>query len=413
MKKYILMTRSLATMGGEEIYANNKIKYISRLGYKPYVFSYINGAPITRELETAGRYTNKYLKILPFRVPNRIRRQILEDFMSILNSEYDDEIIIESNAPELAYWGELFAKKISAKHIVYLMDEGYDLSERLKAFFDFKYARNELFFNLDKYVYQVITQSMTYDDSHTFDPMITNVVVDKHLDDSDPLISSTYDYVCCCFGRLEKKYVLYAAQSFCDIALKYPDKIFYFLFIGGQNSVNGIDFKKEIEVILTNKSNVILDMRGHVFPINSEVFRHIDIAVATAGCASIMYKNGVTTVAMDCDDGEPIGILGYNTSNNMHRNNETRYELSYYLEEVLIKKTINPQNNIKNCADQSTTYDNFMVAVSNSSSVEEYYDIKTLSDRSAMNSIKTIVLSIVGVDRYNELRRKYKTIITK
>ena len=65
----------------------------------------------------------------------------------------------------------------------------------------------------------------------------------------------------------------------------------------------------------------------------------MDVFISCAGAARTSSDAGYITITMDSTDFEPIGILGYTTNDNVHRNPEKPHQSTMeLLEEILYQK---------------------------------------------------------------------------
>ena len=87
----------------------------------------------------------------PYKMSAQVRNRTLDRMIDILriDNTIDNEIIIESHYDVAAYWAELLAERIHARHFFVACNETYRDSGRFYSenldFFYFKYQRGELF----------------------------------------------------------------------------------------------------------------------------------------------------------------------------------------------------------------------------------------------------------------------------
>jgi hypothetical protein len=144
-KKYILLTNAIVNLGGGQIYCNNKYKYLDSIGFETFIFSTHDGELCVKNLEKFLPLIIDELDFYPAIFNTKTVEKVLDSICEKIDYKQDDEIIIESHIPYLAVWGELLAKRLNAKHIVYLLGEHFDgLSNYVFEFLDFKYGRKEL-----------------------------------------------------------------------------------------------------------------------------------------------------------------------------------------------------------------------------------------------------------------------------
>ena len=65
---------------------------------------------------------------------------------------------------------------------------------------------------------------------------------------------------------------------------------------------------------------------GPIFPVPKAMLDRMDVFISCAGAARTSSDAGYITITMDSTDFEPIGILGYTTNDNVHRNPEKPHQ---------------------------------------------------------------------------------------
>ena len=142
MKNYIFLNSTIANIGGAEVYISHKCDHLKTLGYKVFVFSFERGNVVLKNLKVYDAYVLPELKVMFRRSNAKIRRTVLEAFMSL---HLEGDVIIESNIDNLNLWGEYIAKKIGAYHICFLLPEKNIMAAADVPFYEFKYKREQLY----------------------------------------------------------------------------------------------------------------------------------------------------------------------------------------------------------------------------------------------------------------------------
>ena len=130
MKKYIFLTTSIAGPGGIQCYVAAKAKFLTTQGWDVKVISsmYPNTECMIKDL---NRYNNEGIPELstpPFCLSRKTVKTNLNKMVNMIdckNSLDYDEIIIESHEAPHAFWGEILAQRVNAKHYFYTMNEIY------------------------------------------------------------------------------------------------------------------------------------------------------------------------------------------------------------------------------------------------------------------------------------------------
>lgn len=96
-------------------------------------------------------------------------------------------------------------------------------------------------------------------------------------------------------------------KGFEKFAQNTKDRILY-IFIGDQPEEYPIDIPEKIKSVFQELDNVTLLLPGYVFPIPRSIMKNIDLAIASSGSAAVLADEGVTTITMDGEDGQPITV---------------------------------------------------------------------------------------------------------
>ena len=124
MKTYIFLTNSIGGISGGPIYVCNKLVYLIEQGWNVVVFDstgLTNAKVVVRELRRFEKNRLPELFYYPSWFNKWQRDKVIKYICDkIPNSE---ECIIESNSFILGAWGEILAKKLSAKHLLFSIGE--------------------------------------------------------------------------------------------------------------------------------------------------------------------------------------------------------------------------------------------------------------------------------------------------
>lgn len=127
MKKYIILFNTIAGMGGGQMYVRNKLVYMKSKGWDVYVVSWFSGEILIPEFKSYKELVFKEMTLPPMTLKNKEVNYYIEKIIYLTDIKENDEVIVESSTPVMAYWGEAIAQKLGAKHIIYLLDERNDL----------------------------------------------------------------------------------------------------------------------------------------------------------------------------------------------------------------------------------------------------------------------------------------------
>ena len=144
MKKYILLSYTVSTMGGGQVYARNKMNFMRKNGYDSYIISAIGGDVIIDDLKPYKDNIILYFNASPLLLSTKKINNVLEIIYNLVGG-LDKNTIIESNTYNTYLWGEIIAKKYNCRHFIYVIVEGFGrISKDAESFFSFKRNRKEL-----------------------------------------------------------------------------------------------------------------------------------------------------------------------------------------------------------------------------------------------------------------------------
>lgn len=381
MKTYVLFTFAIYGIGGTQIYARNKLLYMQSLGWKTCMVTTEPGTEIL--VKDLAPYQNGVFPELmqnPYLLSKVQRNKIIGKVISYIRefATANDEVIIESNFIAITPWGELIAKRLYARHFIFLIQEDYRIKS--KPYLDFlfyKYQRGELAANTKNALPILFADYANYQPhpGHYMNAFCSNVIED--VPSVIEGILPKADYNIGSIGRLNKPFVAPMTQQIADYAANNQDKIFNLVFLGGSSD------KKDIETVkdaVKNVCNINLHITGPLFPVPLCDVMAMDLFIASAGACRTSSNAGKLTISVDAIDYQPIGIIGVTTDQSIHRGNEPIVPLSKLLDEILIeKKYTNPPVNQGN--DYSKVFANDVPYILKDSGKQEYYKIRKLAPK--------------------------------
>ena len=309
---YILIGAAAGYISGGPIYHRNKAIYMQKQGWQVYYIScsygkvYING--LEQFMISPCTFIYKYAYLLPTRVQNKLINYIIERLPII-----EKDVVIETGTDFTAYWGELLAQRLRAKHVVILLDEyNNHITNKVAPFFKYKFDRNELACIQKRTMMKIFGSFWNINDDTAIGLpcYCTNALEDFTSDITEKIVRSKYNigYI----GRLEKNAMPFIIDGIKQFATKFPhDSISFICFGGAEKTI-----EKRILSSFSDHPNVRVFISGFIFPIPKESVCKCDIFFSVAGSASVSLKAGLPTVRMDMYSDKPIGFLhGVGTSN--------------------------------------------------------------------------------------------------
>lgn len=340
MKTYIFLTNSLGEYSGGPSYVRNKKKWLEKQGWKVFAFDSTGLEKASITYTEFYEYKNNRLEELfyhPSWYNKKTRNRIINIIISKCLNE-SDEIVIESNTPVLAEWGEIIAERINAKHLIYLIGENVKISDINEFNFLYhKYKNIELFSISAKAFQSLWSDYMKIEDAdmHYWNAMSMTQPQDVKSADLDSVKHA--DITITHFGRF-KEYVPNVIKELCLFAENHNDKTINVIFFGIK-SLSSIYIQQ-----LEQNKNIHLYLFDGTFPIPQKIFKISDVVIATAGCAAISASEGSKTISYNVETKLPLGLMCYTTSQisfSDPQQPDTKNNLHEILEDIIIKKLYN------------------------------------------------------------------------
>lgn len=403
MKKYVMITPTIANMGGAQMYVYNKITSYKDKGWRVNVFAGQGGNVLIKPLESNSIIVNE-INFANYHFSLSIQVSIIDKISSIILDHDYDEIIIESTSISNSTWAESIAKNVGAKHIIFLLQEHNIVENKgLLDFFKFKYDRRELAgikVNTLKELFKDVL-ILNDSDSYRLNASCNNVVLDVPSPYIARLNKSQYDYIVGILSRLDKPFVQPCITDLISYFHKYSNKQFLLLAMGDAPlmSMDIVIIKR----IVAKAPNVTLMLTGYLFPVPSKLLESCDVCVASAGSVRVCAYAGVPTIAYDGNDFKPIGIFGRTTEESLFRKEGSCIPmLENLLDDILINKLYKKQSpDYSKAKPYFHLHDDFL---NRSKQCYDYFDTFSLSKETRIEKYVSMVFSIIGIQTYLKLR---------
>lgn len=326
MKEYIFFAQSIKDNGGGQIYYLNKIKHLRSLGWVVQVISRdYKGEIVYNDFLP---YKNNVIPEIGFSLcyfTKKDIRKITTKILTIIGDTHNKEIVIESNWIETSEWAEVIARKIEAKHVIYLLSEQNKIGFS-SDFLRFKLLRNEVS-SISTHVTTNLFQDKSLLDNYKWlsIPASCYSLSTPQNVECPELVkiknSSQYDCIISYFGRIQKMTIKDFNQVMQFSLINKTLNIGFIVL--GYNSENEV---ARFDTIINNKpDNLNIFFLPMMQTLPKDFFNFSDVIIASAGCAMIAAYEKAITITIDTDTDEPIGILGITTGqitfSNIHHNN--------------------------------------------------------------------------------------------
>ena len=399
MPKYVFITPTISEMGGAQMYIRNKLIFLRNSGWDVVVITAIRGNNVV--IKDLIEFKNNYFPEIKYNCYEFCKRKVDKVCSKIIKllGDVDCETIIESTCLEEATWAEHISKRLSAKHLLYTLQESnevYNLD--FFRFLYFKYERRELAgiapisLSLMFKPYKMIDE----DESYSLTAACTNVEEDVPHTLIDFIKDKKFDKVVGCLSRLDKPFVEQGILGVIEYCKKHPSLHVGLVLLGGTHK-NKI---KRIKKIASNVHNLDIVITGYIYPVPTKLLELCDILFSSAGSAFVCERSGVPTVSFDSNDLKPIGVLFRTTNNTLFRDkNEPALNFESLLEDVLTeRKFIKIDSHYNN---SPRDYSEHMTFLKLSEQKKKYFDVLSIRKTKKKEIIRSFLLNILGANFYS------------
>lgn len=398
-KKYIFITFSIINAGGSQIYVRNKVNYLRKNGYEVVVFSAMEGPVLIDGLREFTRLIDIDLADVPQVLTKCGRKRTLEKLVSVIG-ECTTDSVIESHSTNFGIWGEMLAKRLGIKHLLYSLEENnLALNYEHLDFLKFKLRQHAFCGIIERSLPTLFSKygiELSKEQSY-FLPAYCNNPIDDIVTE---IILPEADYTICLMGRLNKGFMLPSAEAIARYVDKNASKKYNVVIIGGGEDEH--NFRKCFSGI----KNCHCIMTGFLMPIPYSLLTKMDVVITSAGCCSTCRNVGVTVISIDGNDFSPIGIFGQTTQNSLFRTKEPAIPLSTWLDDVIVdKKFYNHIIPFKPIEYDFSAHLSFTDKIDTSMG---YFDVNSIHfhwEYILSKRIKRMVYKAIGVNLYTKISK--------
>ena len=395
-KKYIILFLNIYGIGGAQQYLSNKTSFLKKKGFEVFVFSGNNNMNNLVLIDSLKGFEKGVFPPLMFS-PIFSRRiqisKIIEEIKKSISFHPNDVCYIESNAIATAEWGEILAKEIKGKHILFNLQEQHNYSKEEIDFLRFKFNRKELSGIVKTSLQDMLKdKSIQFEDWMRISACCNNVVADCEDKFSD-LLWKDADLTFGTIGRLDKECVLPVLEGILEYIIKNPGRKYNVVIIGGGRRIT----VKKIKNLLDSHSNINLIITDYIYPIPRSLLKNIDVFISTAGSATVSFNENRPTIKVHPVKGHSVGILGYT----FVAGKSSMYDPPTISLPETIRQIINEKDKIVYRDNSADSYEGKMIAefdrqlsffeLSNEDS--DYYNTWNIRKNSGL---RTMICMIVG-----------------
>lgn len=348
MNCYCIIIPSFTGLGGAQLYALRRAKYLNDNGYEvTFLVSEYNPEILTipeyvkvvsfSNLNKPIFFASKESKIIFF-------QQVKTYFCKIEN------LVIESFSWEPSTWGEIMAYELKAKHFIYSLGEPNLYPVRYRYVLEyviFKLKRKE-FIGLSSNSLKIILGKYFLSEFNNY----VNISFDTNelAEITSPQFLEqclTDSFIIGTVSRLSKPYIDELIYSTIRLSVANSLKVFN-LIICGDSTLKGytaedykVRFLNNPEIKIPKNLKIIFP--GYTHPLGKDLFKKLNVFVGMGTAVINSISQGCPTIVVDPRVNLSIGILGVDTDNFAYSWNK-----KFYLIEDTISKLMNDVELVNN-----------------------------------------------------------------
>ena len=345
MRLYIIITGMIHDIGGGQQYTAGKIRYLERCGWEVWVFSTTSSKDsiLIHGMERFRTGGIVELEQPPFMYKREKQNEILTQMVSCLSRfqwETTNEVVIESHTDTLAFWGEMLAARIKARHIIIPTAEEYNGRGQDYAsyqdYFWFKFRRNEIIARGE--IINRLFQGEKVVPEEQYRGFQFGAEADMVQEICNPQIEALErkQYNILMISRMEKEAIPGMLHGIHEFACAHQSETIQLIIVGNAEA-RAEELRREISTL----PNVELVLLGVLIPVPRQLFRKADIVLAISQTARFASYENVPTIVPFYEDGRKdrsAGVLGYDTNDAYHGVGTFPKQYADVLEDVLVNK---------------------------------------------------------------------------
>ena len=370
-KTYIFVAETIYGLGGSQRYILDKSKWLINQGWDVhFVYSSLGDEILDFGCVTA--YHFPLLMCRPAYVPNRTVAKLIERLKKNLNA--GGRVVVESSSYDYAFWGELIAKELEAKHFIFDLDEVPPrLSRDEIEYFRFKLERGELACITTSCLRRVFPEMTEQELGQYILVAYMGDAVEDFPFDTNSLPKA--DFRIGLVSRLDKNFVPDVFNEVARFCRDFPNLRINFLVVGDTSNET---LSRSLFSTVENIDNLLVTRFGFMTPIPRALVKSLDLAVAKSGCAWACARVGVPTAVYSMDTDEAMGILGVDFERSPSSSDGNPTELCSIIRSVLIDGLCKGKDIASLLPPQEIKFDRHFSFLSESSSDASYVNVRKI-----------------------------------
>lgn len=341
MKKYIIITRRVSSMGGAQLFVLRRCLHLTKQGFDVHIV-------VANHSEDYFPLKDKFGNLPIYVIPETERRLVqvsykkqLELLKTILKRVGEGEAyFVESHNLNAVEWGEVLSAKCGARHLAYLLDAqpiaAYRFQPGLRIFKE-KLSNGEFYgcssVSLAKIFGQKDVPSNYINIGYNENELV------KQSKPAISFVRNDDDYVITTITRFDKTYIEPLADAVAKLAHKYDKQRFVLLLVGSCPNQKRVDYlKSNYNNERYHQSNLDIRYLGYIDVLGEDIFKlsNLFVGMGTASINAISQR--CVTINIDPREGmtKASGFFGIDTNNFGYSENGKVYPILSKLEEAFL-----------------------------------------------------------------------------
>lgn len=348
---YFIVTKSMNVMGGAELYAIRRAKYLKETYNCKVIFllqeSIKEKSFWKNELET---YNVIIIKEMRNPILFYSKKYIINIAINLFKEVNKKNVFFETHTIHLSIWAELFAQKLKGLNVLYFLN---DSSVKNKfgfyptpSFFNYKLENKEMI-GLSKTLLSRIFKKNIEKEYNQY----VNIAFSENELPLNSMFSKSkfyikdkkkYDFVIGTVARLEKMYIKFMMEEVIKFSKEHKEAKIC-LLIGGDTPNKSIqDFYDDMYFKNNNLNKSIPNLEiihlGYIHPLGKDFFSLLDVFIGQGTAVINSISQRKSTIVME-DRKLTNGFFGLDTDLFAYSNKPGTHDLKELLKKILKDKT--------------------------------------------------------------------------
>lgn len=327
---YIIIVPYLANIGGGQLYALRRAKYLERKSINTILITISFKKNIMlKELKSFNIIEEPSLE-----VAYKKKDLVIEKIIKKLNIKKDQEVIIENL--EFFWAGEILAKKLNARHYIYLIAQQDFFNQSNKEFYLKKLEKKEII-GVSKETLRISFGSLwnedKYENRYVNIGHKDNEIKKDEIKTSELKLEKNNKIIrIITVSRFNKTYIEKMIKAVILISKKCLNKNFELILIGDSDNR---EIKKRLENKYKSTKNLNIRFLGYINPLFAEIYLNSDLFIGMGTALINAASYGCPCLAIDPRNNEASGFFGIDVFSFGYREDDKTFDIFSKIKEFI------------------------------------------------------------------------------